>query len=534
MFSPDAPLYLKLKEYSLRKRISFSMPGHKSGRGIPRELTSKISQYDVTELPDTDNLYHPKEAVIKARKLASEYFGSNDTYFLVNGATAGIYAMLAASCNPGDSVIVNRACHVSVINACIMLGITPVFIPQKIIEGYSIPGGVDQKALIDILDKNIHAKAVLITSPSYYGIVSDIGVISKITRARNIPLLVDEAHGAHFSVNEGIFPKSAMNQGADMAVCSAHKTLNAFNQSAFLNLSGDFVDKGRLETILSMVQTSSPSYIIAASADLARAEVMSKAGRTAWRETYEYCENMRQKIASSTNVKFISQQMNLTNNIYNVDETRIVMNFSNYNITGFDIRNTLAQKYNIDMEMADLFNVVGIATPSNTKMDFMKLASAVIKICSGLEASEDEAVFPDIHIPNMGMSPQKAFYSPGRNVRLDEAVNCISRTTIIAYPPAVPIICPGEKISEQSVGYIGALVEMDADVIGLNANGFISVVDKEQFKQEHIKQFQIRQEQIKQAHIRREQFKAQNQENTQKIIHEKETIKEDMQETIHD
>lgn len=479
MFSSDAPLYLKLKEYSQKKRISFAMPGHKAGAGILSEFASKAAKLDVTELPDTDNLYNPKGAVTKARRLASEYFCSNDTYFLVNGSTAGIYAMLAAVCDPGDTVVVNRACHMSVINACIMLGITPVFVQQKIIPGYSIPGGIDQKLLIDVLDRNSKAKAVLLTSPSYYGIVSDIEVISKITRARNIPLLVDEAHGAHFSVNEGLFPKSAINQGADMAVCSAHKTLNAFNQSAFLNINGgEFVDKGRLEAVLSMIQTSSPSYMIAASADLARAEVMSKSGRAGWRETYENCESMREKITSNTNVAFVSQQMNLTNNIANVDETRIVMNFADYNTTGFAVRDMLSQKYNIDMEMADLFNVVGIATPANGKLDFMKLSSAVVKICSGLEQSEEEPVFPDIPMPEMGMSPQKAFYSPGRNVRLDEAAGCISRATVMAYPPAVPLICTGEKISEESIGYIEALIDMDADVAGLNANGFILVVDK--------------------------------------------------------
>lgn len=479
MFSSDAPLYLKLKEYSQKKRVSFAMPGHKGGAGLFHDFASKAVKFDVTELPATENLYNPKDALIKARRLASEYFCTNDTYFLVNGSTAGIYAMLAAVCSPGDTAVVNRACHMSVINACIMLGITPVFVPQKIIPGYSIPGGIDQKLLIDVLDRNSDAKAVLLTSPSYYGIVSDIEVISKITRARNIPLLVDEAHGAHFSVNEGLFPKSAINQGADMAVCSAHKTLNALNQSAFLNVNADFIDKNRLEAILSMIQTSSPSYMTAVSADLARAEVMSKSGRAGWRETYESCESMRERITSNTNVAFISQQMNLTNNIANVDETRIVMNFADYDTTGFAVRDILAKKYNIDMEMADLFNVVGIATPSNGKLDFMKLSSAVTKICSGLERSEEEPVFPDIPMPKMGMSPQKAFYSPGRNVRLDEAVGCISRSTVTAYPPAVPLICTGEKVSEESIGYIAALIDMDADVTGINANGFISVVDKE-------------------------------------------------------
>lgn len=478
MFSIEAPLYLKLKEYSSRKRISFAMPGHKGGNGIAREFSKKIMKYDVTELSDTDNLNEPKEAMQKAKKLASEYFGSIDTYFLVNGSTSGIYAMIAAACNPGDTIVVNRACHMSVINACIMLGVKPEFVPQQIIDGYCIPGGIDQKRLIEVLDRNSNAKAVLLTSPSYYGIVSDLEVVSKITHARGIPLLVDEAHGAHLSVSEGIFPRSAINQGADLAVCSAHKTLNAMNQAAFLNVNSDLIDKRRLENVIAMHQTSSPSYVIAASADIARAELMTYAGRQKWRAVYDECENMRNKILDNTDVMFISQRMNLTNEIYNVDETRIVMNFSNYDTTGFYVRDMLRDKFNIDMEMADLFNVVGIATPANTKMDFMKLTSAVIKICSNLEKSENEPVFPEIPLPEMEMTPQKAFYSKGRNVRLDEAIGCVSRSTIVAYPPAIPLICTGEKITAESVGYINALMDMDADIVGLNANKFISIVDE--------------------------------------------------------
>jgi len=478
MFSIDAPLYLKLKEYSSKKRISFAMPGHKRGKGIARDFARKIIQYDVTELPDTENLYEPQEALKKAKKAAADYFCANDTYFLINGSTAGIYAMISAVCSPGDTILVNRAIHISVINACIMLGVKPEFIHQNIIDGFCVPAGVDSKKLSEALDEHYNAKAVLITSPSYYGVSSDIDALSAITHAKGIPLLVDEAHGAHFSVNEGLFPKSAMKQGADLAVCSAHKTLNALNQAAFLNVGSDnLIDRRRLEIVMSMQQTSSPSYVIAASADIARAEVMTTYGRQAWRNTYELCDSMRKKLEAATDIMFITKEMNGTNSINNIDETRIVMNFSNYNIKGFEVKDILRNKYNIDMEMADLFNVVGIATPSNTIRDFNALVKALKKICSELQKTDEEPVFPEIPIPKMEMLPQKAFYSKGRSVRLDEAVGCISRSTIVAYPPAIPIVCAGEKVTEQSVGYIDALKEMNANIIGLNANGFISIVD---------------------------------------------------------
>ncbi len=473
----DAPLYLKLKEYSSRKRISFAMPGHKGGAGIKRDFAQKAMKYDVTELHDTENLYHPKEALQKAKRLAGEYFGAEETYFMVNGSTSGIYAMIAAACSPGDTIIVNRACHMSVINACIMLGVKPEFVSQQILEEYCVPGGIDHRRLVEVLDRNDTAKAVLLTSPSYYGIASDIEAVANITRPRGIALLVDEAHGAHFPVDERIFPRTAMEQGADLSVCSAHKTLNALNQSAFLNFRGDIVDKHRLETVIAMQQTSSPSYVIAASADIARAEVSTMRGRAKWREIYDECAILRHKVMSKTDVVFISEQLSLTNDIYGVDETRIVMNFSNYNITGFEVSDMLRRKFNIDMEMADLFNVVGIATPANSRKDFSSLASAVIKICAGLKKSDEEPVFPEIPVPEMRMTPQQAFYAKGRNVRLDEAIGCVSRVTVVAYPPATPIICTGEIITEESIGYIEALIGMEAEITGLNANGFISIVE---------------------------------------------------------
>lgn len=472
----NTPIAEALKKYSAMHRISFAMPGHK-GRGIDKAFAKNIIKYDVTELCDTLNLHNPDEPILRAKKAAADFFGAQDTFFLTGGSTSGIFAMLAATVQSGEKVAVNRACHISVINACIALGIKPVFIAQSIIDKFSVPGGVNQKDLIDVLDANPDTKAVLITSPSYYGICSDIETLAKITRARAIPLLVDEAHGAHFAVNPDIFPRTAMSQGADLAVQSAHKTLNALNQTAYLHVGGDIVSKARLGETVKMFQTSSPSYPALATADAARAELESASGRGRWKTVFSNCEKLRNSVSQKTKAEFMSMLYNGKHNIDSVDETRIVMNFSAYKTSGFAVSEKLRTQYNIDTEMADLFNVVAIATASNSARDFSRLATAVVKICSELEMSEEEPSFPPVPMAADSIPAREAFYSPSRAVRLDEAVGCYSASTVFAYPPAVPIICIGEKIGAESVGYIEALKDMGAEIVGLNANGYIKTVE---------------------------------------------------------
>lgn len=472
----NTPLFDKIDEYARRRRVSFAMPGHKGGKGLDRAIQHNPFRLDVTELSDTEDLYAPSHALSSSRQAAAEFFGAQDTFFLVNGSTAGIYAMLAASCSPGDTVLVNRACHTSVINACVMLGLSPVFIKQDIIDSFAIPAAINQKNVADMLDKYPNTKAVLVTSPSYYGLASDLSVLAKITHTRGIPLLVDEAHGAHFAVDESIFPKTAMSQGADLSVQSAHKTLNALNQASYLHYNSDIIDKDRVRDALRMLQTSSPSYLIASSADLARGELVSS-GKRMWNALFERCENLREKVAARTKVKFMSMLMNSQYNIEKVDETRIVMNFSAYKTTGFEVSDMLREDYGIDVEMADLLNIVCIATPANTQSDFAKLERGVTAICDSLAPAETEPAFPPPPIPDMAMTPQKAFYSKSSYVRLDEAVGCVSRSTVIAYPPAVPIICAGELVTGECAGYISALMEVGAKLIGLNENGFISIVE---------------------------------------------------------
>lgn len=477
MINSKTPLFDHLNRYTKKRRTSFAMPGHKGGRGLDRAFRKNIYKYDVTELEDTENLHSPGHQLSQSKQQLADFYGAVESFFLVNGSTSGIHAMIASACTHGGCIAVNRACHISVINACALFGVTPIFINQNIVDTFSIPEGVNPAELISVLDRYPEIQAVLITSPSYYGGASDIRTISKITSARGIPLLVDEAHGAHFAANESVFPTTAVLEGADMVVQSAHKTLGALNQSAYLHFSSDIVDKNKLKNALAMLQTSSPSYPIVLSGDLA-CRYLRTEGARAWDKICERCDDFRTRVESKTEIKFFSTLFNGKNHFDSVDPSRIVMNFSAYSTTGFEVQDILREEFNIDMEMADLFNVVGIATPFNTERDFVRLENAVVDITGELRPSDSVPSFPTPPIPDMAMMPQQAFHAKGRFVRLDEAVGCVSRSTVVAYPPAVPIICTGEIITPESAAYIDALRDIGANICGLNENGYISIVDE--------------------------------------------------------
>ena len=247
----SAPLYEHLLAYSKQNRISFAMPGHKNGRGLKKDLLS----LDVTELSATENLIHPGEYVLKAQELLSSLYGSDKSYILTGGSTSAIQSMICAGVKPGGTLLSAGDCHMSVINTCALLGINLKLFPKEIDNSFSVPKGTGtlKKHLTDDID------AVIITSPNYYGICSDIKNTAEECHAKNIPLLVDEAHGAHF-IASNLFPQTAVKY-ADAVCQSAHKTLNAMNGSSYLHINGDLIDRKRLEKSLYMFQSSSPSYV---------------------------------------------------------------------------------------------------------------------------------------------------------------------------------------------------------------------------------------------------------------------------------
>ena len=271
------PIYDMLQEYIKKEPTMFHMPGHKMGSKVSHYYND-IIKWDVTEIPETDNLHNPNGAILEAQKMAAYAFGADYTFFLVNGSTCGIHAAIMSVCKKGDKIIVGRDCHKSVLNILTYLEAKVCFVNPEYNDEFGILGGYSLENIQKAVDKNTDSVAVLITSPNYYGICSDIEKIANIVHQSNKILIVDEAHGAHLNFCDRL-PKSAVTSGADLVVQSAHKTLPALTQTAYLHLNGDRVSKRKLQRILSTIQTSSPSFVLMASLDIAR-HIMQSEGQS--------------------------------------------------------------------------------------------------------------------------------------------------------------------------------------------------------------------------------------------------------------
>lgn len=438
----ETPIYTRLSEYHKKNRIPFAMPGHKNLRGLAPDL----QLCDVTELNATVDLHREDEYVRRADTLLKECYNTYASFIMTGGSTAGIQAMLASVCKPGDTVLASADCHMSVINVCAVCGFKLRLIPMKFNDEFAIPYDIRD---FDITDD---VKAVIVVSPNYYGMVKDIEMIAEKCRKAGVVLLVDEAHGAHFIADES-FPKSAVALGADMVCHSAHKTLNALTGAAYLHVLTDKINISRVKKALSSFQTSSPPYPIAASADAARASLRE----TDYKNIINECEEFKKAITRFTSVKVLDSD----------DKTRIVLCFGEYETTGFDIDNELSERYGIDVEMADYLNVVLIATPWNTHQDFMALFRALRDICGRLPVRTSEL---SVKIPpvNKGIiEPSKAWYADTETIELSAAAGRTAAQTVTAYPPGIAVVYAGAVINDEEIRYITELEKAGAKISGL-------------------------------------------------------------------
>lgn len=445
----NTPIYDKLKKYHSSDRVPFAMPGHKNGRGLEADLID----LDVTELSGTLDLRNAdNETVRESQKLLSQQYMSDESYILTCGATAGIQAMLASVLKPGETVLVSSDCHMSVINTCALCGYMIRFIPASIDPESLIP--FDDEDIEDVLRKYHDVSAVLVTSPNYYGMYKNIRHFSKVCHRYGVPLLVDEAHGAHFIASDR-FPRTAVQCGADAVVNSAHKTLNALTGAAFLHVKGNLINKRRLRAALEMFQTSSPSYPIAASADIARAYLENS---SAWDRLIDYCENFRKKLSELLMLRVIE----------NDDPTRIVINFSIFETTGFKIYDILSDKFGIDAEMADSVNVVLIASPANTRTDFDRLYEALSSISADLAVRKEPLKVLPPSAKERCVDPQSAFYSDVKYLSMTDGIGHVCAQTITAYPPGIPVLCAGELITPGHIVYLRHLKNIGAVFTGFD------------------------------------------------------------------
>ncbi len=460
------PLFYALKNYINKKRPAFHMPGHHRGKGIHKLLKEEwgdnIFLFDITEVEGMDYLHKPEGVIKKAQELAAKAFGSDHTFFLINGSTVGNLVMLISTLNPKDKVVLQRNSHRSVIGALAIFDIEPIYIQSEIEKISGIPWGIKPEKYEEKI-KNNSVKVSLITSPNYFGMCENIEEILKIGRKYDQIMLLDEAHGVHFPFNSKL-PVSGIKLGYDMIVQSAHKTLPALTQTSFLHIKGDKIDMDKVFDALIYLESSSPSYLFMVSLDVVRYQMESE-GEMIWNNILEMSDYLRNEINKIDGLYSFGKEI-LKNDIYDLDLTKITINTKKLGLTGFELEEILNKNYNIEIELSDSYNILIFLTPGIDKEEIDKLIYALSDISKKYKKDiiEEEVIVPEI--PEMVATPKEAYIKDKEIINIKNAKNRISGKVISAYPPGLPILVPGERISENILNYIFDLKEKKANLQG--------------------------------------------------------------------
>ena len=459
------PLVDALKNFDKISPAYFCIPSHHRGKGVSSSFTEvfgkTVLKYDLTETPITDDLHEADGAIKEAESLASELFGSDRTFFLVNGTTCANEAMIISSVCEGEKILVARNCHKSVLMGLIISGASPVYIEPEISGVFSTFGSISPEKVELAFKNHPDIKAFILTSPTYYGIGSDLQKIADICHSHGVLLLVDEAHGSHFAFSDKL-PKTALSCGADMVSQSTHKTLNSMTQSSMLHVKGSLVDISKVDAALKIVQSTSPSYILMASLDAARQNAALN-GRTAVCRMLDITSYIRSALSS---IDGVSCPENVDGNeVFSFDKTRIV--FSVKGISGFYLSEILFEKYNICCEMADNYNVVSIIGSSDSYEDADRLINAVKEIAATVNSGKiKEFSLPPM--PPMAMTPRKAFFAKSTRTNFKDSVGKVSAEMIAPYPPGIPVIYPGEFITEEIYEFISEAIKDGRHIHGFS------------------------------------------------------------------
>lgn len=469
----DKGLYEKLIEYRQFGRYPFHMPGHKR----QDKMLSDAYEIDITEINGFDNLHHPEGIIKESMDNASEFFGTDKTWFLVNGSSCGLLAAIHAVTEIGDSIIIGRNCHKSVYNAIELRNLKAEYIYPQIINEYGINSGYKPEAIENLLKKAMDSgekiKAVVVTSPTYEGIVSDIERIAEIVHRYGSILIVDEAHGAHLGIHEDL-PKPAYKLGADIVIESAHKTLPAMTQTAFLHLCGRRVQEEKIQDCLTIYQTSSPSYVLMASLDKCIRELQTK-GKQKLKSLLITLDKFYEKVNKLENITVLGRECIGKNEIFDFDICKLVILINTNKITGKFLEEELREKYGFEMEMTSARYVLGMTTMYDNMEQILKLADALTEIDSNLNSFYKERVLEEdryinyekINEADVAMSIYEAKRKETEDMFFLESEGKVSAEYIYVYPPEIPLVVPGEMISKKMIEQIDYYKRINLNVKGI-------------------------------------------------------------------
>ena len=449
-----APLYEALEKFRRQRVVPFDVPGHKRGRGNPELvelLGEKCVGMDVNSMKPLDNLCHPVSVILEAEALAADAFGAENAFFMVGGTTSSVQSMVLSACKAGDKIILPRNVHRSVINALVLCGAEPVYVNPKVDNRLGISLGMElgdvERAMLD----NPTAVAVLVNNPTYYGICSNIREIVRLAHEHGMLALADEAHGTHFYFGKNL-PISAIAAGADMSAVSMHKSGGSLTQSSLL-LLGKNVSAGYVSQIINLTQTTSASYLLMSSLDISRRNLALR-GEASFEKVTAMAEYARSEINGIGGYYAYGRELVNGNSIYDYDVTKLSVYTRDIGLAGIEVYDLLRDEYDIQIEFGDIGNILAYISIGDRIQDIERFVGALSDI-KRLYAKDTKGMLSNEYIaPRVVTTPQKAFYAKKESLPLRQTRGRVCSEFVMCYPPGIPILAPGEVVTEDIIDYI--------------------------------------------------------------------------------
>lgn len=461
-----APIFEALNEFKKMRIVPFDVPGHKRGKGnknLTDFLGEKCLTVDVNSMKPLDNLCHPVSIIKEAEEIAADAFGAAHAFFMVNGTTSSVQAMVLSVLKKDDKIILPRNVHRSVINALVLCGATPVYINPQTDKRLGIPLGMSLEDIKKAIRDNPEAKAVLVNNPTYYGICSDLKSISEYAHKHNMLCLADEAHGTHFYFSDKL-PISAMQAGADMSSVSMHKSGGSLTQSSFL-LCGKNINANHVRKIINLTQTTSASYLLLSSLDISR-QNLALDGENIINKVIELAEYSRSEINQIGDYYAFSKELINGDSVYDFDITKLSVNTLDLGLAGIEVYDFLRDEYDIQIEFGDLGNILAYISLGDTDKNIERLIGALSEIRRLFKKDKSGMISHEYINPIVALSPQKAFYADTITLPIRECNGKICCEFVMCYPPGIPILAPGEVVTKDIIEYIEYAKDIGCSLTG--------------------------------------------------------------------
>lgn len=461
-----APIYEALERFRRMRVVPFDVPGHKHGRGNPELvelLGEKCVGIDVNSMKPLDNLCHPVSVIREAEELAAEAFGASHAFLMVGGTTSAVQAMILSCCKKGDKIILPRNVHRSAINSLVLCGAKPIYVNPDVKPSLGISLGMKVSQVEQAIRQNPDAVAVFVNNPTYYGVCSDLRTIVKLAHAHGMKVLVDEAHGTHFYFGENL-PVSAMEAGADMSSISMHKSGGSLTQSSLL-LIGKGMKEGYVRQIINLSQTTSGSYLLLSSLDISRRNLALR-GRESFQRVAALAEYAREEINKIGGYYAFSRELINGNSIYDFDTTKLSVHTLEIGLAGIEVYDILRDEYDIQIEFGDIGNVLAYLSIGDRRQEVERLVSALSEVKRRYQKDKAGMLSQEYIDPQVVTTPQESFYAEKEAVPLEQAAGRVCSEFVMCYPPGIPILAPGEAITQEILDYIVYAKEKGCSMTG--------------------------------------------------------------------